>query len=94
MKTTKDYYDLYLKCDVLLLVDVFEKFRTNSSINYGMFLSQNFNEPALSWDAMLSMTEFEIELSSDSNMYLVFKKVWEAEILTFLRDIAKPEIST
>ena len=27
MKTMKDYHDLYLKCDVLLLVDVFEKFR-------------------------------------------------------------------
>ena len=30
MKTTKDYLDLYLKCDVLLLTDVFEKFRNNN----------------------------------------------------------------
>ena len=30
MKTMKDYYDLYLKFDVLLLTDVFEKFRKNS----------------------------------------------------------------
>ena len=30
MKTMKDYYDLYLKFDVLLLPDVFEKFRKNS----------------------------------------------------------------
>ena len=28
MKTMKDYHDLYLKCDILLLVYVFEKFRT------------------------------------------------------------------
>ena len=27
MKTIKDYCDLYLKCDVLLLADVFEKSR-------------------------------------------------------------------
>ena len=25
MKTIKDYHDFYLKCDVLLLADVFEK---------------------------------------------------------------------
>ena len=30
MKTMKDFHDLYLKCCVLLLVDVFEKFRNNS----------------------------------------------------------------
>ena len=29
MKVVKDYHDLYLKCDVLLLVDVFEKFTNN-----------------------------------------------------------------
>ena len=36
MKSTKDYHDLYLKCDVLLLADVFEKFRNNSLKNYGL----------------------------------------------------------
>ena len=36
MKTMKDYYDLYLKCDVLLLADVFEKFRNNSLEDYGL----------------------------------------------------------
>ena len=30
MKTMKDYHDLYLKFEVLLLADVFEKFRNNS----------------------------------------------------------------
>ena len=29
MKIMKDFYDLYLKCEVLLLADVFEKFRKN-----------------------------------------------------------------
>ena len=36
MKTMKDYYDLYLKCNVLLLADVFEKFRNNRLKNYGL----------------------------------------------------------
>ena len=33
MKKMKDYHDLYLKCDVLLLVDVLEKFRKSSLKN-------------------------------------------------------------
>ena len=36
IKTMKNHYDLYLKCDVLLLADVFEKFRNNSLKNYGL----------------------------------------------------------
>ena len=30
MKTLKDFDDLYLKCDLLLLADVFETFRNDS----------------------------------------------------------------
>ena len=34
MKTMKDYHDLYLEYDVLLLADLFEKFRNNRLNNY------------------------------------------------------------
>ena len=50
MKTMKDYHELYLKCDLLLLVDVFEKKRKNS-----------LSTPALRKDAMLNITKVEIE---------------------------------
>ena len=36
MKTVKCYHDLYLKLDVLLLADVFGKFRNSSLKNYGL----------------------------------------------------------
>ena len=36
MKTMKDYHNWHLKCDVLLLADVFEKFRINSLKNCGL----------------------------------------------------------
>ena len=55
MKTMKDYHNLYLKCDVLLLVDVFEKFRNNSLTNYRLCPSHYLSAPGLSWDAMLKM---------------------------------------
>ena len=48
MKTMKDYhlYHLYLKCDILLLADVFEKFRNNNSLkNYGLCPSHYLNAP-------------------------------------------------
>ena len=43
----KDYHDLYLKCDVLLLADMFEKFRNNSLINYGLCQSHYLSAPDL-----------------------------------------------
>ena len=68
MKTMKDYYDLNLKCDVLLLADVFEKFRNNSIKSYGLCPSHYLSAPALSWDAMLNMTKVKLELIIDPDM--------------------------
>ena len=36
LKTVKDYHDLYLKCDVLLLAIVFEKITNRSLDNYDL----------------------------------------------------------
>ena len=52
MKTMKDYQDLYLKFDILLLANVFEKFRNNSLKNFGLYPSHYFSAPGLSLEAM------------------------------------------
>ena len=49
MKKMKDYHDLYLECDVLLLAEVFEKFRNNRLKNYGLCPSHYLSAPVLSW---------------------------------------------
>ena len=59
MKTMKDYHNLYLKCDILFLVDVFEKFKNNSLKNYRLCPSHDLSTPDSSWDAMLIVTKVE-----------------------------------
>ena len=65
---------MYLKCDVLWLTDVFEKFKNSSLKNYGRCQSHYLSAPPLSWDAMLSMKKVDLEFSSDAVMCLFFKK--------------------
>ena len=47
MKTMKDYPDLYFKCNVLLLADVFEKCRNNNLEKHGLCPSHYLSAPAL-----------------------------------------------
>ena len=65
---------MYLKCDVLLLADAFEKFRYNSIKKYGLCPSDDLSSAALRWDAMLNITEVKLEIISDLDMYIFFEK--------------------
>ena len=69
-----NYHDLYLKTDVLLLADVFEKFISTCLDYYGLDPCHYFSNPKLSWDAMLKMTRIELDLISDIDMHLFIEK--------------------
>ena len=69
-----DYDDLYLKADVLLLADVFENFINACLDYYGLDPCHYFSSPGLSWDAMLKITEIELDLISDIDMHLFTEK--------------------
>ena len=90
MKTMKYYHDLYLICDVLLLADVFEKFRNNSLNTYGLCSSHDLRAPAFSWDAMLSMVKVELELIPDPYIYIFFEKGARGRISYILNRCSKP----
>ena len=64
MKPMKDYHDLYLKCNVLLLADVFEKFKNRSLKIIDYVLSHYVSSPVLQWNAMLNMAKVEVKLTS------------------------------
>ena len=69
-----DYHDHYFKKDVLLLTDVFEKFIDICLKYYGLDPCHYFSSPGLSLDAMLKMTNIELEKTSDSDKYLFIEK--------------------
>ena len=79
MNTVVDYHDLLLsdrsyKTDVLLLVDVFEKFIITCLEYYGINPCHYFSCPGLSWDAMLKLAGIELELITDIDMHLFIEK--------------------
>ena len=49
----RNYHDLYLRTDVLLLADGFEKFRSICQQSYGLDPVHYYSLPGLSWDAAL-----------------------------------------
>ena len=53
LKSIGEYQDLYLKSDILLLLDVFENFRKTCLQYYKLDPCHYFSSPGLSWDAML-----------------------------------------
>ena len=65
---------MHLKCDVLLLADVFGKFINNKLKNYGLCPSRYLSAPALSWDALANMTKNQLEIITDLDMYISFEK--------------------
>ena len=69
-----DYHDHYLKKDVLLLADVFEKFIDTCLKFYKLDPCHYFSSPGLSWDAMLKMTGVKLEKIFDIDMYLFIEK--------------------
>ena len=74
MKTFKDYLKLYNIADVLQLADVFENFRDICLKNYGLDPVYYYTAPGLAWDAMLKMTNINLELLNNVDMLLMIEK--------------------
>ena len=88
-KTMRDYHDLYLKTDVLLLADVMTEFRKTYKKTYGLEALHYYTSPGLAWDAMLKYTETELDLISDPDMYLMVESGIRGGISTITKRYAK-----
>ena len=74
MNKIGDYHDLCLKTDILLLTDVFEKFINTCLEYYGLDICHCSSSSGLRWDAIFKMTEVELEVISNIDMYLFVGK--------------------
>ena len=74
LQTMGEYHNLYLESDILLLADVFENFRKTCLQYYKLDPCHYFTSPGLSWDAMLKMTDIQLELMTDIDMFQFIEK--------------------
>ena len=74
MKNVSDYHDHYLKKDVLLLVDVFEKFIDACLKFYRLDSCHYFSSPGVICNKILKMTSVRLEKIVDIHTYLFIGK--------------------
>ena len=69
-----DYHDVFLRTDVLILGDVYEKFRQVCIKVCKLDPVLFFSAPNLSWDAMLITTRVDFGLLSDFDLLMFFER--------------------
>jgi len=72
-KNLLDYTQLYCKIDIVLLAEVFQKFRRDMHKFTDLDPAHYISLPALAFDAMLKQTKCELDTLSDINMVHFFE---------------------
>ena len=70
----KDYHMTYLNCDVLCLADVFDNFKKTCVTYYKLDPANYMTSRYLAWDAMIMLTNVELELISDIKILDIMKR--------------------
>ena len=73
-KKIKDYNNLYVKTDVLLLADVHAIYRKNSHDSFDLDPLYYISARCFSNREMLKTTNVEIKLINDSNIHIIIEK--------------------
>jgi hypothetical protein len=73
-KTMKDYHDVYLKSDVLILSDVWREFRNECYFSYKLDPAHYYSLPGYSWDCALKQSDAKLQLITDVDMYQLVEK--------------------
>jgi hypothetical protein len=73
-KTMKDYMEVYLLADILLLADIFENFRDNCLNDYELDPAYYFSSPHFTFEAYLRKMGQTLDLLTDVNQYLFLSR--------------------
>ena len=74
LKNLREYRDLYVQSDTLLLADVFENFRNKCLEVYELDPTHFLSLPGLAWQACLKKMNMELELLTDYDMLLMVEE--------------------
>ena len=88
-KIFKDSHIHYLKKDVLLLADVFEKLIKTCIKYYSLDPCHYFSAPGLSWDAMLKMAGVILEKISNPDMHIFIEREMRGGICVAIQKYCK-----
>ena len=74
MESSEEYHNVHLLTDVLLLADVFEKFRKTCLQFYELDLAHFYTSPGLSRKAVLKMSNLKLDLLTDIDQHLFIEE--------------------
>ena len=88
-KEKREYHDLYVQSDTLLLADVFENFKNMCLEIYEPDPEKFFSAPRLAWQATFKKTKGKLDLLTDIDMLLMVKKTYQRMNLSLYLSICK-----
>ena len=94
LNNLRDYHDLYVQSDTLLLADVFENFRDMCLKEYELDPAHFLSLPGLAWQACLKKTNIELEPLTDYDMLLMVGEGIRGRIYHSIQRYAKANINT
>ena len=92
MTSMRQYHDVYLTSDVLLLADIFENFRSLAHSFYGLDPAHYYTLPGFSFDACLKMTRAKLELLTDIDQLIFIERGIRGGIATITNRYAKSNV--
>ena len=77
---------LYLKMDVIQLIDIFENFVQTSTEEYGINPLYSFSAPGYTWKAGLKLTKIKSDFTKDKHLLLLLENIIRRGISSVMGD--------